>query len=190
MAFRVIAEPIPGLLVIESDRYDDERGFFMEVYRADQFAPLGLPIAFPQENYSRSNKNVLRGLHFQWDPPQGKFLRVVGGTAFIAMADIRKGSPTLGQWFGTKLSAGAPTQIWVPPGFANGFCALSDGVEVLYKCTALYNPKAEGAIRWDDPSIGVDWPVERPILSPKDAAAKTLREWHACPESDHFRFQR
>ncbi len=190
MAFRIESEPLPGLKIIQSDLYGDDRGFFMEVYRSDRFDALGLPSEFLQDNFSRSKKHVLRGLHFQWDPPQGKLVRVVAGKAFLAIADIRKNSPTLGKWFGREFGNGDGFQVWVPPGFANGFCALSDVVEIQYKCTAHYNPSAEGVIRWDDPVIGIRWPVEQPVLSPKDANAHTLREWLSLPQSASFTFGR
>jgi len=178
------------LKVLVTDVFEDERGFFMEAFRSDYAQALGLPSTFPQENHSCSRKGVLRGLHFQWDPPMGKLVRITRGTAFVAMADIRRGSPTFGGWFGMEISADSRKQIWVPPGFANGFCALSDSVEVQYKCTALYNKLAEGGIRWSDPDIGIQWPIRQPILSPKDASAPSLKEWMATPHADCFTFSR
>jgi dTDP-4-dehydrorhamnose 3,5-epimerase len=176
-----------SVIVLANERFKDERGFFMETYRADQFRELGLPTEFVQDNLSRSSKHVLRGLHFQWDPPVGKLMRVAQGRAFLVAVDIRKDSPTLGQSFSIEISADDGKQVWAPAGFARGFCALSDGVEIQYKCTGTYNPQTEGGIRWNDPALGIDWPVSNPILSNKDAGARTLAEWLASEESTHFR---
>jgi len=172
--------------VIVPEVFEDSRGFFTETFREDQFRALGLPCHFVQDNHSRSAKGVLRGLHFQWDPPMGKLMRVTLGKAFLVAVDIRKGSPTLGQWFGTEASAENRCQVWAPAGFARGFCVLSDVAEIQYKCTGLYNSQAESGIRWDDPRIGIEWPVTEPSLSGKDQKAQTLDEWLARPESDHF----
>jgi len=168
--------------------FTDGRGFFTEVYRADQFRALGLPHEFMQDNHSGSVRGVLRGLHFQWDPPMGKLMRVTRGTAFLVAVDIRKGSPTLGQWFGTEASAENRYQVWAPAGFARGFCVLSDYAEVQYKCTAIYNQKGESGIRWDDPNIGIKWPITDVLLSEKDRQAQTLKEWLARPQSECFRY--
>src|SRR5215475_8535375 len=137
----------------------DDRGFFMETYRADNFRDLGLPTEWVQDNHSRSSKGVLRGLHFQWEPPMSKLMRVTSGVAFLVAVDIRKGSPTLGQWFGLEVSAENKKQVWAPYGFARGFCALSDTCEVLYKTTGVYNQKGESNIYFGDPEIGVKWPI-------------------------------
>jgi len=131
---------------------------------------------------------VLRGLHFQWDPPQGKLIRVTVGTAFLAVVDIRLGSPTIGKWFGLEVSAQSKKQLWVPAGFANSFCALSDAVEIQYKCTTIYNRKSEGSILWNDPAIGIVWPIRNPILSPKDDGAQTLAQWLASPNANAFTY--
>jgi dTDP-4-dehydrorhamnose 3,5-epimerase len=176
-----------AVVVLRQQRFEDERGFFMEVFRADEFRQLGLPTEFPQDNLSRSSKHVLRGLHFQWDRPMGKLMRVAQGRAFLVAVDIRKDSPTLGQWFGIEVAAEDRKQVWAPAGFARGFLALSDGVEIQYKCTATWNKNAESGIRWNDPAIAIDWPVARPLLSPKDEHARTLADWLAASESDHFR---
>jgi dTDP-4-dehydrorhamnose 3,5-epimerase len=162
----------------------------MEVYRADQYKALGLPTEFVQDNHSRSKRGVLRGLHFQWDPPMGKLMRVTYGSAFLVAVDIRKGSPTLGRWFGVEVSAQDKKQVWAPAGFARGFCAVSDFAEVQYKCTGIYNPKGESGIRWNDPKIGIQWPVKEPELSGKDRQAQTLDEWLASPASNHFQFEK
>jgi dTDP-4-dehydrorhamnose 3,5-epimerase len=183
------SEHLNGIVVIVPEVFEDERGFFMEVYRADQFKELGLPHEFVQDNHSGSVKGVLRGLHFQWDPPMGKLMRITVGRAFLVAVDIRKGSPSLGKWFGIEASAENKIQVWAPAGFARGFCVLSDFAEIQYKCTGTYNKQAESGILWNDPEIGVQWPVDRPILSGKDANAQTLAEWLKRPESDHFKYR-
>ena len=181
--------PLPDVFVLRHGLFRDDRGFFQEVFRADQFGSLGLPGGFVQVNHSRSSRGVVRGLHFQWDPPMGKLMRVIAGRAFLVAVDVRKGSPTLGRWFGTELAAGDGRQVWAPAGCARGFAVLSDHAEVEYLCTGVYNPAAESGIRWDDPEIGITWPVADPILSAKDRDAQTLREWLARPESDAFRYE-
>jgi len=188
MPFTIESRPLGDAVVLVPSVFEDQRGFFLEAFRADQFAALGLPDHFPQDNHSRSSKSVLRGLHFQWDPPMAKLMRVTVGAAYLVAVDIRKGSPTLGQWFGVEVSAQNRRQVFAPPGFARGFCVLSDFAELQYKCTGIYNPKAESGIRWDDPEIGIQWPVTDPILSAKDAKAQTLQEWLNSPESDQFRY--
>jgi dTDP-4-dehydrorhamnose 3,5-epimerase len=188
MQLRIESRHLSGIAVVVPEVFEDERGFFMEVFRADQFKELGLPSNFVQDNHSRTARNMLRGLHFQWEPPMGKLMRVTVGKAFLVAVDIRKGSPTLGQWFGTEVSAEDKRQVWAPAGFARGFCVLSDYAEVQYKCTGIYNSKAESGILWNDPALGIDWPVQHPILSAKDAKAQTLAEWLGSPLSDHFRY--
>jgi len=188
MRIHVETTPLDGVLVLSHEVFDDERGFFMEVFRADEYEKIGLPTRFLQENHSRSKKVVLRGLHFQWDRPMAKLMRVTYGTAFLVAVDIRKGSPTLGRWFGTEVSAQNKKQLWAPAGFARGFCVLSDFAELQYKCTAIYNPPGEGAIRWSDPTIGVDWPVSNPMLSQKDGQANSLADWLNSPQSETFRY--
>lgn len=187
--FRIEAEHLNGLAVIQPNLFEDERGFFTEVYRADEFEKLGLPTNFVQDNHSRSRRGVIRGLHFQWEPPMGKLMRVTVGNAFLVAVDIRKGSPTLGKWFGTEVSAENKKQIWAPAGFARGFCVLSDYAELQYKCTGIYNPRCESGIRWNDPALGISWPVSDPLLSEKDRHAQTLEEWLCSPASDHFRYE-
>lgn len=177
---------IKGVLVVVPEVYQDARGFFTEVYRQDQFAALGLPATFVQLNHSGSVRGVVRGLHFQYDPPMGKLMRVSFGQAFLVAVDIRKESPTLGQWFGLELSAEDRRQVYAPAGFARGFCVLSDYAEIQYMCTGIYNSKGESGILWSDPEIGVKWPIADPIISDKDKKAQTLRDWLARPESDHF----
>jgi dTDP-4-dehydrorhamnose 3,5-epimerase len=188
MQLRIESEHLNGLVVIQPEVFQDERGFFFEAFRADQFQELGLPTDFVQDNHSRSIKNVVRGLHFQWDPPMGKLMRVTYGSAFLVAVDIRKGSPSFGKWYGREVSAENKLQIWAPAGFARGFCVLSDFAEIQYKCTGIYNDKAESGILWNDPEIGVQWPVSSPILSSKDLKAQTLAQWVEKPESDNFTY--
>lgn len=188
MRISVESRPLDDVAVIVPEVYQDSRGFFMETYRADQFRDLGLPVNFAQDNHSRSVKGVVRGLHFQWEPPMGKLMRVPLGTAFLVAVDIRRGSPTLGRWVGVECSAENRRQVWAPAGFARGFSVLSDVAEIQYKCTGMYNSKAESGILWNDPAIGIEWPVRDPLLSQKDAEALTLADWLASPESNHFTY--
>lgn len=189
MQVKVESEHLNGLKVLVPDVFQDERGFFMEVFRADQFSELGIPTVFVQDNHSRSAQGVLRGLHFQYDPPMGKLMRVTLGSAFLVAVDIRKGSPTLGQWFGIEVSAVNKKQVWAPAGFARGFYTLSEFAEIQYKCTGIYNNKGESGILWNDPAIGIKWPTgQEPILSKKDENAQTLEQWLEKPESDYFRY--
>jgi dTDP-4-dehydrorhamnose 3,5-epimerase len=153
-----------------------------------QFQQGGLPTHFVQDNHSRSTKGVLRGLHFQWEPPMGKLMRVSLGSAFLVAVDIRKGSPTLGKWVGIEASAENRRQVWAPAGFARGFCVLSDVAEIQYKCTGIYNNKGESGIRWDDPEIGIEWPIQDVSLSDKDQKAQTLAQWLSRPESANFSY--
>ncbi len=189
MGMSVEETGLEGVLLVNPELLRDERGFFLEVFRKDLFQDFGLPTEFVQVNQSRSRKGVIRGLHFQWDPPQGKLMRVVEGTAFVVAVDIRKGSPSLGDWFGVEISAGAPRQLWAPAGFARGFLVLSDFAQVEYLCTSIYNPSAESGIVWSDPEIGITWPTQAPILSGKDRDAQTLAAWLARSESDHFVYE-
>ncbi len=188
MKFTVESRHLNGLVVLVGESFQDERGFFLESFRKDQFLELGLPGDFVQDNHSGSVRGVVRGLHFQWEPPMAKLMRVTVGEAFLVAVDIRKGSPTLGKWVGVEASARNRRQVFAPAGFARGFCVLSDFAEVQYKCTSIYNNKGESGIRWNDPAIAISWPTDNPRLSPKDAAAQTLEEWLRKPESDSFRF--
>ena len=190
MPFTVEPTSIPEVLIVRPRVFPDERGWFTEVLETGAFGALGLglPTRFVQVNQSRSSRGVLRGLHFQWDPPQGKLMRVVAGRAFMVAVDIRPGSPTLGQAVTLEATADEPVLFWAPASFARGFAALSDVAEIEYFCTAPYNPAGETGIRWDDPAIGIAWPVAEPRLSAKDAAAGTLAAWLERPESAAFAF--
>lgn len=188
MGFQIELRQLGEIVVLVPQVFEDERGFFLETYRADQFKALGLPHEFLQDNCSLSKTGVIRGLHFQWDPPMGKLMRVTYGRAFLVAVDIRKGSPTLGQWFGLEVSSENKKIVWAPAGFARGFCVLSDLAEIQYKCTATYNPQGESAIRWNDPQIGIQWPGSNWTLSDKDRDAQTLARWLASPESENLKY--
>ena len=188
MELKKVSEHLNGIVVIMPEVFQDERGFFLESYRADQFKNMDIDLHFVQENHSGSVKNVLRGLHFQWEPPMGKLMRVTAGEAFLVAVDIRKGSPTIGKWFGEIVSAKNRKQIWAPAGFARGFCVLSDFAELQYMTTGVYSNKAESGILWNDPEIGIEWPVTNPILSGKDEKAQTFSEWMSKPDSDNFKY--
>lgn len=169
---------IPGPLIIEPDVFGDDRGFFLEAWNAVEFAQAGLDWTFVQDNHSRSQKGVLRGMHFQNPSPQGKLVRVVAGAVFDAVVDLRRSSPTFGRWTGVVLSAQNKRMFWVPEGFAHGFLTLEDDTDFLYKCTALYAPSHEASLAWDDPTVGIDWPLDgiAPQLSAKDAAGVHLAD--------------
>ncbi|HJP11135.1 MAG TPA: dTDP-4-dehydrorhamnose 3,5-epimerase [Arenicellales bacterium] len=167
---------LDGVVVVEPKVFPDERGFFLESFNARHFAAAGLPAEFVQDNHSRSTRGVLRGLHYQYPAWQGKLVRSLLGEIFDVAVDIRRASPTFGQWFGTVLSADNKKQLYVPPGYAHGFCVLSDVAEMAYKCTALYEPADDAAVRWNDPQIGIDWPISSPVLSAKDNEAPMLKE--------------
>ncbi len=188
MGLELISEHLSGLILFRPKIYGDERGFFMETWRKDEFDKIGINANFVQDNHSRSQQNVLRGLHFQWDEPMGKLIRVSRGACLFCELDIRHNSPTLGKSLLTELSEENNHLLWVPPGFANGFLTLSETADVQYKCTALWNPKAESAIDWNDPELGIDWNLGNTkegelIISDKDKVAGSLRQWLARPES-------
>jgi dTDP-4-dehydrorhamnose 3,5-epimerase len=170
---------IPGVLVIEPVVHRDARGFFLETYHARKYRAGGIDAVFVQDNQSRSRRGTLRGLHAQVTNPQGKLVRAVSGEIFDVAVDIRPGSPTFAKWAGATLTAQNAEQLWVPPGFGHGFCVLSDEADVEYKCTALYDPQDEIAIQWNDPAIGVQWPIAQPVLSGRDQAARPLAEYKA-----------
>ena len=173
---RVAPTEIPDVLVIEPDVHQDDRGFFLETYHAERYRQHGIAGPFVQDNHSRSQARTLRGLHLQLRRPQGKLIRVVEGEIFDVAVDVRRGSPTFGRWVGVRLSAGNFRQVYVPPGFAHGFCVVSGAAQVEYKCTDLYDPASEIGIAWNDPAIGIPWPVVEPLLSPRDSRHPTLAE--------------
>ncbi|MDH3222070.1 MAG: dTDP-4-dehydrorhamnose 3,5-epimerase [Gemmatimonadota bacterium] len=190
MSITITETRIPDVVIIEPKLFSDHRGTFFEVFRSTTFGEYDLPTHFTQANHARSRKGVIRGLHFQWDPPMGKMMRVTRGAAFVVAVDIRPGSQTLGQWHGMLLNSGTYRQVWAPAGFARGFCALEEDTEVQYLCTGTYNPACEAGIRWDDPDVGIEWPLPDggpPILSDKDKVAPSLKTWLASPEAAHFR---
>jgi dTDP-4-dehydrorhamnose 3,5-epimerase len=171
----LIPTPLPGAVVIEPRVFGDDRGFFLESWNEATFARAGLPTRFVQDNHSRSAKGVLRGMHFQLPSPQGKLVRVVAGAVWDAIVDLRRSSPTFGRWFGVELSAANKRMLWIPEGFAHGFLTLADGTDFLYKCTSLYAPEHEHGLLWNDPAVGIEWPLDgAPQLSDKDAAARPL----------------
>ncbi len=173
---KVIKTAIPDLLIIEPKLFGDGRGFFLESFNARAFqTATGLDVTFIQDNHSRSQKGVLRGLHYQIEQPQGKLVRVVRGSVFDVAVDIRKSSPTFGKWAGTELTEDNHRQLWMPPGFAHGFVVLSDSADFLYKTTDYYAPEHEHCILWNDPAIGIKWPIEgNPELSDKDQQGLSL----------------
>jgi dTDP-4-dehydrorhamnose 3,5-epimerase len=173
----IIKTKLHGVVIIEPKVFGDERGFFLETFHNDRYRDAGIDITFVQDNHSRSSEGVLRGLHFQRTKPQGKLVRVVRGEVFDVAVDIRKGSVTFGQWEGVILSEENKRQFYVPPGFAHGFVTLSKTADFEYKCSDYYDPSDEGAIRWNDPDIGIDWPVTLPKLSEKDEIAPLFKEF-------------
>jgi dTDP-4-dehydrorhamnose 3,5-epimerase len=172
----IVATKLPGVLRLRPRVFADDRGWFAETWNAATFAQAGLPTHYVQDNQSRSRKNVLRGLHYQLQQPQGKLVRAVVGAIFDVAVDIRLGSPHFGQWVGVELRAEVPEMLWIPAGFAHGFLVLSESADVLYKTTDYYFAPGERTIRWDDPTLGIEWPLHGgpPILSSKDAAGALL----------------
>jgi len=170
---------IPDVILIEPKVFEDDRGFFFEAWNSQSFwSATGLDVDFVQDNHSGSHRHVLRGLHYQVQPvPQGKLVRAVKGSVFDVAVDIRESSPTFGEWVGVELTEDNRKQLWIPPGFAHGFVALSDWAEILYKTTGFYSADHDRSIRWDDPDIGIEWPIDgEPILSEKDHTAPLLRD--------------
>ncbi|MFC1513133.1 dTDP-4-dehydrorhamnose 3,5-epimerase [Thermodesulfobacteriota bacterium] len=175
---------IAEVMVVEPQVFGDERGFFMETWRGDRFAEAGIDLPFVQDNHSRSTQGVLRGLHYQIRQPQGKLARVISGEVFDVAVDLRKSSSTFGQWVGEILSAENRKMLWVPPGFAHGFYVLSETAEFLYKCTDYYAPEHERCLSWDDPALGIEWPLivgALPQLSAKDLAGVRLQDAECYP---------
>jgi dTDP-4-dehydrorhamnose 3,5-epimerase len=177
MPFQFHRLELPGVILVEAQQFGDNRGFFLETFKRSAFAAAGITEAFVQDNYSRSARGVLRGLHYQTHPAaQGKLVRVVRGEVFDVAVDIRRGSPTFGQWVGRRLSEEQFQMLYIPPGFAHGFCALSAQADLSYKVTAEYAREQERGIVWNDPEIGIAWPIAEPVLSAKDAELPLLRD--------------
>ena len=167
---------LPGVLVIEPRVFGDARGFFLERYHADRYTQAGISAPFVQDNHSRSARGTLRGLHFQKRSPQGKLVEAARGRIWDVVVDLRRDSPAFGHWEGHFLSDETHRQLYVPPGFAHGFCVLSETADVLYKCTDVYRPDDEGGVAWNDPALGIEWPATRPLLSDKDRALRPLSD--------------
>lgn len=167
---------LSGVVLIEPDVYADARGFFMETWHQKRYFEAGIKANFVQDNLSLSRRGILRGLHYQWPKPQGKLIQVLYGAVFDVAVDIRFGSPTFGQWVGYELSAANHRQLYIPEGFAHGFCVLSDEALFAYKCTDFYHPETEYSLRWDDPDLGIPWPVTEPLLSDKDRNGYFLKD--------------
>ncbi|MEI2783227.1 MAG: dTDP-4-dehydrorhamnose 3,5-epimerase [Candidatus Competibacter sp.] len=173
---KVIATELPGVLLLEPKVFGDARGFFMETWQAARYREAGMPERFVQDNHSRSRRGVLRGLHYQMVQPQGKLVWVTRGAVFDVAVDIRRGSPTFGRWFGCVLDDVDHRQLYIAPGFAHGFCVLSEEADFFYKCTDYYHPPSECGIAWDDPAIGIEWPLREVSLSAKDRENPRLAE--------------
>lgn len=173
----IIVETIlPGVLIVEPRVFRDDRGFFLETFSTRHLARTSIPEHFAQDNHSRSERGVLRGLHYQLEHPQGKLIHVARGKIFDVAVDIRRGSPTFAKWFGAELSDENLTSLWIPPGFAHGFCVMSEVADVIYKCTVPFESADDRGVAWNDPRIGIKWPVANPLLSPKDAAYAPLAD--------------
>jgi dTDP-4-dehydrorhamnose 3,5-epimerase len=175
---KISASTLTEVLILEPRTFSDDRGWFMETFNAETFRQLnhGLPAEFVQDNHSLSRRNVIRGLHYQLHQPQGKLVRCTRGAIFDVAVDIRRNSPTFGQWTGAELTAENKLMLWIPPKFAHGFSVLSDEAEVIYKCTTLWHPQSDRSLLWNDPTLNIDWRVTSPLIAPKDAAAPTLAE--------------
>lgn len=167
---------LPGVLILEPKVFGDARGTFFESWQRERYVDLGIPGPFVQDNVSRSRKGVLRGLHYQYPNGQGKLVQVLQGEVFDVAVDIRRGSPTFGKWVGVILSQENALQMWIPEGFAHGFCVTVDATIFAYKCTAYYDPKSEYTLQWNDPSLGIDWPIDAPELADKDRNGMLLRD--------------
>ena len=173
---KVVETALPGALIVEPQVFGDVRGFFYESYNKAKWIEAGIDVDFVQSNVSRSARGVLRGLHYQWPNPQGKLVSVLEGEVYDVAVDIRRGSPTFGQSVGVMLTADNHRHFWVPEGFAHGFCVLSEFATFTYQCTALYDPKADAGIRWNDAALGIDWPLSEPLLSDKDRRTPLLED--------------
>ncbi len=176
MSFKINATEIPEVLLVKPEVFADNRGFFLETFHSEKYVEKGIDKTFVQDNHSRSSKSTLRGLHYQLPNPQGKLVYAVTGKIFDVVADIRKGSPTFGKWVGVVLSEENKFQLYVPEGFAHGFCVLSDTADVIYKCTSVYSPGDDRGVNWSDKTINVNWPVKAPLLSDKDKNLPNLTD--------------
>lgn len=182
MDITVTPTRLPEVLLIDTDYFRDERGFFIENYHKQRFAEHGIEADFVQDNHSRSGRGVLRGIHWQdTTAPMGKLVRCTVGSIFDVAVDLRVGSPTYAQWVGVELTAENMRQIWVPPGFGHAFATLSEAAEVQYKCSGMYSPPSEGTLKWDDPDVRIEWPLDNPVISARDSAGMSLREYEANP---------
>jgi dTDP-4-dehydrorhamnose 3,5-epimerase len=186
---KVSKAPLADVLVIETDRYQDSRGHFAETWNQKRYEEAGIQVQFVQDNFSFSRRGVLRGLHFQQPYPQVKLVQVLRGAVYDVVVDLRKQSPTFGKWWGTELTEENGKQLYVPVGFAHGFLVTSEDSVFLYKCSEFYHPEAEHTLLWNDPDVGIQWPVEHPQLSSKDASAQSLSQWLQRPESKYFQFK-
>jgi dTDP-4-dehydrorhamnose 3,5-epimerase len=173
--------PLPGVLLVEPKKFHDHRGYFFEVFRESTFKEIDATLEWKQDNCSFSHKGVLRGLHYQWPKPQGKLVQALTGTIWDVAVDIRIGSPTFGQWHAEELNEENRRQLWIPPGFAHGFVVLSDSALVSYKCTDYFDAPSDGGIKWDDPDIGIDWPLRDVVVSTKDENLPRLAEAKNLP---------
>lgn len=173
---KIIKTSLPEVILLEPKRHGDNRGFFLETYREDILKEAGITEIFVQDNHSRSKRGILRGLHYQLVQPQGKLVRVASGKVFDVAVDIRTGSPTFGQWYGTTLDEESMRMMYIPPGFAHGFLVLSDIADFIYKCTDYYHPQSEQGILWNDPAIGIEWPIKDVQLSEKDCNNPVLKD--------------
>jgi dTDP-4-dehydrorhamnose 3,5-epimerase len=181
---RFLPTRIPEVVVVEPKVFEDDRGFFLETWHANKFLDANIDVVFVQDNHSASRQWVLRGLHYQLRNQQGKLVRAIRGEVFDVAVDLRMSSPTFGRWVGQRLSAANRLMLWIPPGFAHGFLVLSESAEVIYKCTDFYNPDAERALIWSDPTVAIDWPLPpgtEPIVSSKDRLASSLQEAEYYP---------
>lgn len=177
----VIETRLDGVRILEPRVFADDRGFFMETFNRSRFSEHDLPLEWAQDNHSRSTRGVIRGLHYQLPSPQGKLVRAARGTVYDVAVDIRRGSPTFGEWVGVELSDENGRQLWIPPDFAHGFCVVSEIADVIYKCTTVWSGPDDRGIRWDDPTIGIDWPTTEPVLSEKDRRAPFLEDAELLP---------
>lgn len=175
-----------GVHILQPAIYFDERGFLMEVYNKNSLRDIGISVDFPYSIISESKKDVIRGLHFQWEPPLGKFIQVLRGGVYFVAVDIRKRSATFGKWFGMNLNDQNNTQMYIEPGFAAGFAVLSNDTRIQYHYSVIYNPKGESNIAWNDPDIGIKWPILNPILSDRDKNAGSFKQWVGKKDSDKF----